>query len=78
MTLLVILGRIIPVICEKRRQFVLFLDGERNVKWCSAIKVLNNGNLKGDILLKITESHVSLLGCFKKSKHNVLIIENTS
>ena len=67
----------VAIIFEKRGKLMLFLDGESKVKWCSAIKVLNNGNLKGDILLKITESHVSLLGCFKKCKHNALIIEHT-
>ena len=71
--------RVIKVaICEKRRQLVLFSDGESNVKWCPAIKVLNNWNLEGNTWFQCTKSHVSLTGCFKKSKHDFLIIESNS
>lgn len=44
------IGITFSVIFEVRRQFVLSLDGERNVKWCLAESVLNNRNLKFDCL----------------------------
>lgn len=67
----------LSVICEQRRQQVLFLDGESNVEWCSAVTVLNNWNLKGNRGFYLTVAYYSFFSCLKKSQHNVLIIKST-
>ena len=67
----------LTVIFEQRRQQVLFLDGESNVEWCSAMTVFYNWNLKGNRGFYLTVAYYSFLGCLKKSKNNVLIIKGT-
>lgn len=67
----------VPIIFEKRGKLVLFLDGESKVKWCPAINVLNNWDFKGNSWFWLSIRQIALLGCFKKCKHNALIIEHT-
>jgi len=67
----------VPIIFEKRGKLMLFLDGESKVKWCSAINVLNNWDFKGNSWFWFSIRQIALLGCFKKCKHNALIIELT-
>jgi hypothetical protein len=64
----------VPIIFEKRGKLVLFLNGESKVKWCSAVNVLNNWDFKGNSWFWLSIRHVALFGCFKKFKHNALII----
>jgi len=62
---------------------VLSWDVESNVKWCAAIVILNNRNLKGNTGFRI-EFHFcgglnhSFFACFKKCKHDFLIVDATS
>ena len=67
----------VPIIFEKRGKLVLFLDGESNVEWCSAMTVLYNWNLKRNRGFYLAVAYYSFFGCLKKSKHNVLIIKGT-
>jgi len=57
---------------------VLFWDVESKVKWCVAINILNNRNLKGKMRFHIPGYYRdSFCGCLKKCKHNFLIVDAT-